>query len=151
MDNSLNQNTTQQNQSTQQSQAADQHMQQSVLKQPISNPVREQGPINQPQEQLIQPAEHTPALHPEVERAGVEVSKNPEVLNLSLEDKKAGLEPAKESVPVMPTGPSFAQVMSQQQAQTVVKKGKFSDSITALAILILKQFKEMGLKKKGER
>lgn len=134
MDNTANQSTTQSNQNVQ-------------PQQPISNPAREQAPLVGQNQESYKPTEHEPVLHPEVEKAGVEISTNKEVPSLTLEDKKAGLELAKESTPVPP--PSISNVMTQQQAASVIKKGKFSDSITALAILILKQFKEMTMDKKG--
>ena len=111
---------------------------------PVSNPVREQAPIVVKPDSYDIKTEQEPTLQPELEKAGVEVSRNPENPKLTLEDIKAGFEVAKESTPV--PSPS-SQIMTQQQAAAVIKKGKFSDSITALAILLMRHFKQMLLQK----
>jgi hypothetical protein len=95
----------------------------------------------------ITPSEALP-LHPEVEQAGVEVTK--EAPQLTAEDHAAGLSLAKESTPVstqpsgavqLPDGP-----MSQDQAQQIVKNGNVSDSKTWFATIIYKL--SLGLIKK---
>lgn len=70
--------------------------------QPVSAPIKEQEPLAE-SEEFIVPSETEPTLAPEIKEVGVkEVAQVP---TLTLEDQKAGLTLAKESVPV-PTQPS---------------------------------------------
>lgn len=106
---------------------------------PVGQGNKEAEPLTMPQE-VLQPSEPEPTLHPEVQEAGVEAVSD--VPDLTLEDQKAGLAPAKESVPV-PTAPTGAVTLpTQQQAEAVLKKNKVTDSIAWMATLVLRVLKQ---------
>lgn len=106
------------------------------------------GPISPPQKEQEAPvgdylkaSEVHPEISKEIQEAGVEtVSEAPQI---TVEHKKAGLEPAKESVPVQPQPQGLVNLpMTQIQAQNVLKfHKKVTDSIAWLAMLILRQLK----------
>lgn len=98
-----------------------------------------------PTTELIRPTEVEPIIPPEVAEYGVEAVKDHEKPELSLEDKKGGLEPAKEAVPV-PTQPSglITLPMTQAQAMQTLKKTKsVSESVAWLAVLVIKHLRQM--------
>lgn len=120
----------------------------------VSGPNKETSPLTRSSEPLIRPSEEEPQLSSEVKEAGVEVSPNPEVPNLTYEDKKAGLSHAKESTPVA-TEPSglvqapFPTPMTLVQAEEVIKKDKnTNDSKLWLSTLIRKLFRQFDVTEK---
>lgn len=91
----------------------------------------------------IEPSEKEPQIHPEVAEAGVErVSSTPE---LTPEAQKTGLRLAKESTPVS-TQPSGAVQLpiSEQKSKNILRfHKKVANSVTWLAVLVLKHFKKI--------
>lgn len=87
----------------------------------------------------IAPSE-TLTLHPEVEKAGVEVA--PQAPALTPDDQAAGLSLAKESTPVFTQPSGVVQLpdgqMTPQEAALQAKNGNVSESKTWLATLIHK-------------
>lgn len=106
-----------------------------------AEPVRVTADVSE----IVIPSEQAPELHPEVEAAGVEVSPNHEVPQLTLADKKAGLDYAKEATPVVvqPTGMVQLPMTEEQAKQTINVHKKFSDAMLWFAMTILKQYKRM--------
>lgn len=92
----------------------------------------------------ITPSEHEPNLHPEVKEAGVEVIS--ETPRITVEHQKAGIELAKESVPVK-TQPTGSITLTPSQAQRLSKSGNVNDSISWLAKLLIKHFKKINILK----
>jgi hypothetical protein len=93
--------------------------------------------------EVITPSEAEPNIHPEVAELGVEhVSETPQ---LTLEDKKAGLEHASESTPVI-TQPSAHIQLPKTEAEVDLglktHKGT-TNSIVWWLTLIKKQFKRL--------
>lgn len=73
---------------------------------PVGGLNKEAGPVAEmPVAESLQPSEKVPELSPEVEQAGVEVSRNHEVPDLTMHDKNAGLSHAPSIAPI-PTGPT---------------------------------------------
>lgn len=104
---------------------------------------KEQAPVAVSPEQVMQPTEAPPQLHPEVLASGVEhVTPMPP---LTSSQQQAGIELAKESVPhpVSPSGMVQLPLTAQQAQQVVKTHKKVTDSIFWLATLILMQFKRM--------
>lgn len=95
--------------------------------------------------EVVTPSEQVLELHPEVETAGVEVSQNYEVPTLTLSDKKAGLDHAKETTPVVvqPTGMVQLPMTELQAKQAIKLHKKVSDAMLWFAMTILKQYKRM--------
>ncbi len=106
---------------------------------PVGQSNKEAAPLTMPQE-MMQPSEAEPTLHPEVQEAGVVAVSD--VPNLTLEDQKAGIEPAKESVPVSTAPKGVVTLPTQQQAEAVLKKNKVTDSIAWMATLVLRVLKQ---------
>lgn len=103
---------------------------------PVSAPQKEQQPAVS---EFLKPSEAEPVIQPELSEAGVEKVK--EVPDLTLEDKKAGLEPAKESVPVSTTPSGLVQLpMTEEEAVRTIKTTSVSDSRHWLAVLVEKVF-----------
>lgn len=109
---------------------------------PVSGPHKEIAPIRQvpvveaPVTEYIRPTEVSPQLNQEVVEAGVEVVNNPEQPQLTQEHKTAGLEPAKEAVPVtVPLQPTIQLPYSAQQVKEIEKKVPISESKHWLAAL----------------
>ena len=102
---------------------------------------KEAGP--QPAQQgevrdYVQPAAHeaVPELPREVEQAGVEVTPQQDSVKLTSDQKAAGMQPAKESVPVSLSPQAVIQApMTYQQAEEAAK-GKADDSRTWLGNLV---------------
>ncbi|MBI1982525.1 MAG: hypothetical protein HYU49_01805 [Candidatus Levybacteria bacterium] len=138
------------NQNTQQANVAPQAQDQpqasvggSVVQQPVVTPVsapqKEQQPPASSVSEFVKPSEAEPAIHPELAEVGVE--KVSEVPELTLEDKKAGLAPAKESVPVLTQPSGLIQLpMTEEEARRTIKTTNVSDSRHWLAVLVEKMF-----------
>lgn len=106
---------------------------------PLSAPQKEQQPVASETSEFIKPSEAEPIIHPELAEAGVEKVK--EVPDLTLEDKKAGLSAAKESVPVSTAPSGLVQLpMTEEEARQTIKKTSISDSRHWLAVLVEKVF-----------
>lgn len=115
----------------------------SVVQQPVATPVsvpqKEQQPVSSEVSEFVKPSEAEPVIHPELSEVGVEKVK--EVPDLTLEDKKAGLEPAKESVPVSTAPSGLVQLlMTEEEAERTIKTTSVSDSRHWLAVLVEKVF-----------
>lgn len=116
---------------------------------PVGGMNKEFGPVaEQPLAEVLQPTEKAPELSPEVVEAGVEVPKNPEVPDLTMHDKNAGIShaPAIAPVPTAPTGLVEIDV-TQEQALADVKVNKDpkkSKSWLVLEILKMAQRKLSG-------
>lgn len=109
---------------------------------PVGSMHKEAGPtvVEQPVVEVLQPSEKVPVLSPEVVEAGVEVSKNHEVPDLTLHDKNAGISHAPVIAPI-PTGPTGLVDIdtTQEQALAQVKESKSpKESKSWLAIEVLK-------------
>lgn len=90
----------------------------------------------------IQPSETEPSLDREVAETGVEtVSESPQ---LSYDQKKAGVEYAKENVPVSttPSG-NIVLPMTEEEAIKIIKTTNTSDSKHWLAVLIERIFQKI--------
>lgn len=103
---------------------------------PLSAPIggKEHAAISVPD---VQPS-HPEVVVPEaVKAAGVESSPNPEVIQLTAEQKQAGIEPAKEATP-LPQMPSLHLPIPEEKVASVLKVPNPKNSITWLALLIKK-------------
>lgn len=106
---------------------------------PVSVPQKEQQPVSSEVSEFVKPSEAEPVIHPELSEVGVEKVK--EVPDLTLEDKKAGLEPSSESVPVSTAPSGLVQLpMTEEEALRTIKTTKASDSRHWLAVLVEKVF-----------
>ncbi len=88
---------------------------------------KEAGPtvVEQPFAEVLQSTEQAPILEAEVAEVGVEVSKNPEIPDLTLHDKNAGISHAPVIAPVPTTPTDGVQLpMTETQALETLKKGK---------------------------
>ena len=162
MDNTQQQNTTQQN--TIVEFPKDQgNVQQTGQGQPVTQPVQQQSgesglhkelepmPSLSAPTELLKPVEQHVELEPEVEDAGVEfIAPVPQI---TPEEKEIGVALAKETMPMEkePT-PQLNTSMTQAQAQQLVK-GNFlfknvSDPMIWLALLVLRQH-QMVAKQRG--
>jgi len=84
---------------------------------PVGGMQKEFGPVvEQPLAEVLQPSEQAPRLEQEVVEAGVEVSKNHEVPDLTLHDKNAGISHAPVIAPI-PTGPTGLVDIDMTEAQ----------------------------------
>lgn len=118
----------------------------SPVTQPVSPPppLKEQEPLvsEQSLETLVQPSEVEPVLHPEVKEVGV--VKVPQIPTLTLEDQKAGLALAKESVPV-PTQPSglVGLPKDEKEAASFLKVHRdVKNAVVWLVAMLLRQFRQ---------
>lgn len=126
------------NQNVPQSNVAPQIQDQSVAT-PVSAPQKEQQPVSSEVSEFVKPSEAEPVIHPELAEAGVEKIK--EVPDLTLEDKKAGLSAAKESVPVSTVPSGLVQLpMTEEEARRTIKTTKPSDSRHWWAVLVEKVY-----------
>lgn len=116
--------------------------------QPVSPPQKEQEGLVSDYLKASEIAK--PEISKEVSEAGVEAVS--EVPQITIEHKKAGLEPAKESVPVQVGPQGLVNLpMGQTQAQSILKlHKKVTESVTWLAMLILRQFQIMQSKKAND-
>lgn len=115
---------------------------------PIGSMHKEAGPskiIEVPVSEIISPSESAPEISPEVEQAGVEVSKNVDVPDLTMHDKKAGLEhaPVIAPVPTQPSGAVQLPLTPEQATETLKKQKNTKNSVTWLAESVLRQIKIM--------
>ncbi|MBI2033166.1 MAG: hypothetical protein HYT10_01745 [Candidatus Levybacteria bacterium] len=120
---------------------------------PVGGFNKEQAPIVYPFEtgEVITASEKEPVLHPEIQEAGVEVSRNPEIPDLTIHDKNAGIKHSGDILPVntAPTG-AVQLPMTEEEANSVLKKGKNpKKSLTWLAIAVIRQMKIMHRKLLG--
>ncbi len=147
------QNTVQQ-QNDQQSQppAQPQQIQQPVS--PMGSMHKEAGPVAPSDvEYTMTPSEAMetkPDLDQEVKEAGVEQSVNPEDLQLNEEHASVGIEPAKESIPMLQTQTQTASQIknapfSQDEANQILKTTPTDDTKHWLAVLFLLLCKKMHL------
>lgn len=84
---------------------------------PVGGMNKEAGPVAEmPVAEVLQPSEQAPRLEQEVVEAGVEVSKNHEVPDLTLHDKNAGISHAPVIAPI-PTGPTGLVDIDMTEAQ----------------------------------
>lgn len=84
------------------------------------------------------------ASHPEVvvseqvQEAGVESHPDPEVVQLTPDQQKAGIQPAKEATP-LPLQPTLINLpIPEEKMQSILKRPNPTDSITWLATLLKK-------------
>ncbi len=117
----------------------------SVQTQPISSPQKERvisaSPISTVE--VVTPSIPEPVLSPEVKEVGVQ--KVPEMPQLTLEHENAGIQMAKESVPVITQPSGIVELpMTKMEADKVGKAPK--KSIYWMAVEILRQYKILGQK-----
>ena len=115
---------------------------------PMGSMHKEAGPskiIEAPVSEVLSPSETAPELSAEVEQAGVEVSKNVEVPDLTMHDKKAGLEhaPVIAPVPTQPSGTVQLPLTQEKATETLKKQKNTKNSVTWLAESVLRQIKIM--------
>lgn len=104
------------------------------------------APLEMPD--LMQPTELEPVLHPEVAEAGVEaVSQHP---TLTIEDHRAGLQPAGDSIPhhTQPNG-TVKLPMTPEEAVAAAKNEPVENSKKWLGELIIKHLKTIHQKITG--
>lgn len=139
MDNSLP-NTTQNSQ------------QQQSPAQPVGSVAKEFGPIGasveSKPEEYIQPSgtETQPEVSAELQEHGVEAVTNQERPQLTEQDKKAGIEHAKESVPAPTQVTTLSHVqfpMTEEEAEQKFKTTKMDDSDHWLAALVKRVYEKM--------
>lgn len=114
---------------------------------PVSTPVKEQEPSQTWQEpipspEMVIPSEAEPSMHPEVAEVGVE--KVREVPTLTLEDQKAGLQLAKESVPVstQPSGLVDLPKDEKEAASFLKVHRDVKNAVVWLVAMLLRQFRQ---------
>ena len=97
----------------------------------------------QKDEALIAPSEPHPEIPLDLKEIGVEAVH--ELPQLTLEDKKSGILPSPQSLPVLTQlTPEDNLPLSKEKAHQILKfHKKVSDSVTWLAILVLKHVKKM--------
>ncbi len=125
------------------------------LQSPVGSSAKEVLPVASGEpasssEQFIQPTETSPSIPKEVAEAGVEAVVNQEAPRLTLEDQKAGVVPAKESVPVPREPSGIVQLSTTMQAtkQALKKQKNPKNSIMWLLTLWLRHLR-MLRKKEG--
>ncbi|HLD01673.1 MAG TPA: hypothetical protein VJC10_02245 [Patescibacteria group bacterium] len=131
--------------------APQQPSQVSVAQQPATSsaPTKEHVSVtaDAPSDQVgeyLRPTHPEVNLHPELQQAGVEKAPQHEQPQLTVSDKRSGLEHAKEATPVTtsPTG-AVSLPMTQEKATAVVKETKdIRKSLLWYATLLLRQFKK---------
>ena len=111
---------------------------------PVGNVNKEAAPI--PQVVEATPSDHTeiaPKLDQELKEAGVEHSPQVEHPQLSLEDKRAGIEAAKASVPISQTSGSQVQFpLTEQKIEEIQKTTSIKDSLRWFAEEVLREIKK---------
>src|SRR3990167_667516 len=117
---------------------------------PVSTPGKESGPVvSAPVGEYIKPTDSEPVLHPEVVKAGIEISPNHEQPSIPQDLQQAGVSHSGPTQQVnVSQQPSMQLPMQQAQATVVAKKKKWHESITWLAIYILRQLKIIQAEKK---
>lgn len=116
---------------------------------PLSTPHKEAGPVPQPEEKVqpyIEPsgAETQPVVPEELAEHGVEAVPSSEQADLTIEQRQAGIEPAKESVSVATAPTGVVKLPTIDEANHIAKTHKkVSDSIVWLAALIIKHAKKI--------
>jgi len=100
--------------------------------------VKEHGPIAAGG---LRPSGIEPEIHRELEQIGVKSV--PEFPKVGPEERKVGIEPAGESVPVEPSGIVHPSVMTEEEARLTLKHAKPTESRFGLATLIVKFFKSI--------
>lgn len=119
---------------------------------PVGSLHKEAGParsMEAPVAEVLTPSEKAPELPKEVEDAGVEVSKNHEVPDLTMHDKNfIDHAPSIAPVPTQPSG--MVQLpLTEEKATETLKHKDSSKGITWLAESVLRQLKIMHEKMKG--
>lgn len=126
---------------------------------PVSTPHKEAGSLHlegvmaspaQPDtfqvntEELIVPSEPEPIIQEELAEHGVEATKDHEKPHVTAEHRKVGIEPAKESTPVLtqPTG-TVQLPMTEEEALKTIKTTSTKDSKHWLARLIEKVYRQL--------
>lgn len=108
---------------------------------PVSTPLKEQEPVSSPglTSEYVQPTEREPALHPEVEQAGVEVVEQPSIPTSA---QQVGVQPAKESVPVKTEPSGAVELLREIEAKDGQKKDS-GNSVRWLYVLLAKIVKQL--------
>lgn len=112
---------------------------------PASN-VADAVVIPKPEEQWIQETAPEAKVAQELQDAGVEPVK-PEAVKLSPEVAQAGVVPTGPTIPI-PTEPTLKLPIPEEKAQKVLLHKKVRDSLTWLAMLVIRQIKFMQLSRK---
>lgn len=114
----------------------------------VGSVAKEAGPIAPVQEHLqASGAEVQPVLHPEVQKAGVEVSKNVEVPRLDLYDQKAGLQHSGATAPIPTQSNGIVQLYNNLKSQGA-DKGSITNSNSWLYKLVAKVGLQLGFIRK---
>lgn len=111
----------------------------------VGSPHKEYQPVGTPLSENIKPSEPRPQVSQELIEIGVQAKSDD--FNLTLENRKAGMEHTGASTPVS-TYPSGIVQLSTTSKQTKkkIKKTKPTDSLRGLLLEILKSIQRMGLK-----
>lgn len=125
----------------------DQVKNQGNIQSSVPNPV---GSLNKeiaPVSDYVKASEQEPALHPEVEKAGVEVSRNEEP-EISFEHKQAGIAKSMPDLSAEPIQPIHLSNMDEKKAIEEIKKDKnVTSSRFWMAMAVLRQiFKRRTIK-----
>lgn len=111
---------------------------------PVGTPKKEQEPVGP---SYIEKVERQPEVPPEVAQVGVTPVTGP---TLTDEDRKVGIEEAKEEVPVAtkPEGIVSLPLTEQEAKKTLRVNKNITDAIVWLANFVLRQFKILKMKGK---
>lgn len=106
---------------------------------------KEQEPVSR--QDYLEQVERTPEIPPEVAKVGVAPVTGP---TLKEEDRKVGLEPVKEEVPVTTTPQGLVKLpLTEAEARSVLRlHKKITEAIVWLANFVLRQFKVFRLRQK---
>lgn len=123
-----------------------------VTPQPVSVPSGKEGvamPVVMPQEKWVEETAPVAKIEQELQEAGVEASQN-EVMTVSPEVAESGVTPTGTAAPV-PEEPTLKLPMTEEKAKGILKMHKkVKDSVTWLAMLVVRQMQMFRVKEKGE-
>lgn len=123
---------------------------------PVGGMNKEAGPVvhvEQPLSEVLTPSEAEPVLSPELVEAGVEVSPNPHVPDLTMHDKNAGLSHAPVIAPV-PTHHSGSVQLPIPGEEAIVRSKIEKDSKKSISWylrVVVREYLMGKEKEKGEK
>ena len=101
----------------------------------VGSLVKEHGPVVTGD---IRPSGPEPEIHRELKE--IDVRSIPEFPTVGPEERKVGIEPAGESVPVEPSGIVHPSIMTEEEAKQKAEHEKPENALKWFAALILKHF-----------
>lgn len=112
---------------------------------PVGSMHKEAGPtmsVETPVSEILTPTEVAPELSPEVEQAGVELSKNTELPDLTMHDRNAGVShaPVIAPIPTQPSGMIELPIPEEQALETAKKEKNPKKSLSWYVRTILRQY-----------